>query len=145
MRGTTVQYTTGCDMLHISLKIERNVYLLNTVLLHYCPDLQPSLADLCFIYNANLNSCLMRSEDTSSRCGLAALPPLVKSSRAASQSLYDNSFAVVGPKLWNILPALIKNEDTITSLKATVHSLCSRYPDTYDYVASLLLKTATPC
>ena len=48
-------------MLHISLKIERNVYLLNTVLLHYCPDLQPGLADLCFIYNANLNSCLMRT------------------------------------------------------------------------------------
>ena len=35
----------------------------------------------------------------SARLGLAALPPLVKSSRATSQSLYDNSFAVVGPKL----------------------------------------------
>ena len=66
----------------------------------------------------------------SARLGLAALPPLVKSSRAASQSLYDNSFAVVGPKLWNILPASIKNEDIITSFKASVYSFFSRYPDT---------------
>ena len=41
--------------------------------------------------------------------GLAALPPLAKSSRAASQSLYDESFNIVGPKLWNILQALVKN------------------------------------
>ena len=64
------------------------------------------------------------------RLGLAALPPLVRSSRALSQFLYDNSFDVVGPKLWNVLPASIKDEDTITSFKESVYSYCSRYPDT---------------
>ena len=67
------------------------------------------------------NDLQISFSEGSARLGLAALPPLVKSSRAASQSLYANSFAVVGPKLWNILPASIKNEDTITSFKTTVY------------------------
>ena len=34
----------------------------------------------------------------------AILPPLVKSSSQRNQSLYDGSFAVIGPRLWNIVP-----------------------------------------
>ena len=37
---------------------------------------------------------------------LAVIPRLHTSSRAKFQTLYDNSFAVVGPKLWNILPTM---------------------------------------
>ena len=76
------------------------------------------------------NDLQISFSEGSTRLGLAALPTLVRSSRASSQSLYDNSFAVVGPKLWNVLPASIKDEDTITSFKASVYSYCSRYPDT---------------
>ena len=76
------------------------------------------------------NNLQISFSEGSTRLGLAALPPLVKISRAACQSLYQNSFAVVGLKLWNILPASIKNEDAITSFKATVYSFCSHYPDT---------------
>jgi len=70
------------------------------------------------------------SENNTRLGSMAVLPSLVRSSRAAHQTLYDNSFAVVGPKLWNILPASVKNEDTIDSFKASVYSFCSRYPDT---------------
>ena len=64
----------------------------------------------------------------STRLGLAALQPLAKGSIDSSESLYDNSFSVVGP--WNILTTLMKNEDTITLFKAWIYSFCSRYPDT---------------
>ena len=61
---------------------------------------------------------------------LAVIPCLLTSSRAKFQTLYDNSFAVVGPKLWNILPATVKSEETITSFKAAVYNFCSSFPDT---------------
>jgi len=76
------------------------------------------------------NDLQITFSEGSNRLGLAVLPPLTRSSRASSQSLYDNSFAVVGPKLWNILPASTKNKDSITSFKASVYDFCSRYPDT---------------
>ena len=68
--------------------------------------------------------------DSNGRSGpLATIPSLVRGSRAVHQTLYDNSFAVVGPKLWNILPASVKNEETITSFKAAVYTFCSSFPD----------------
>ena len=66
--------------------------------------------------------------DSNGRSGpLATIPSLVRGSRAVHQTLYDNSFAVVGPKLWNILPASVKNEETITSFKAAVYTFCSSF------------------
>ena len=90
------------------------------------------------------NDLLISFSEGSARLGLAALPPLLKSSRAASQSLYDHSFAVVGPKLWNILPASIRNE--IQSLHLKPQSTASAHVilTLLHYVASLLLKMATP-
>ena len=35
---------------------------------------------------------------------LAVIPPPRKNSSAANQSLFDSSFAVQGPKLWNAMP-----------------------------------------
>ena len=41
-----------------------------------------------------------------SRLGIRAIvPSLIRSERPANQSLYEHSFAVVGPTLWNTLPA----------------------------------------
>ena len=76
------------------------------------------------------NDLQISFSESNGRSGpLAIIPSLVRSSRAAHQTLYDNSFAVVGPKLWNILPASIKNEDTIHSFKAAVYTFCSSFPD----------------
>ena len=35
---------------------------------------------------------------------LAVIPSACRHSSAANQSLYDNSFVVIGPKLWNAMP-----------------------------------------
>ena len=46
---------------------------------------------------------------------MAKLPPLSKKCRTKHQTLYDSSFAVLGPKLWNNIPAkltLIQDIDT---------------------------------
>ena len=61
---------------------------------------------------------------------LAVIPRLNTISKAKFQILYDNSFAIVGPKLWNLLPANVKSEDTITSFKAAVYIFCLTFPDT---------------
>ena len=76
------------------------------------------------------NDLLISFSESNGRSGpLATIPSLFRGSRAVHQTLYDNSFAVVGPKLWNILPASVKNEDTINSFKAAVYTFCSSFPD----------------
>ena len=60
---------------------------------------------------------------------LPVISRLHTSSRAKLQTLYENFFAVVGPKLQNLLPANVKSEDTITSFKAAVYTFCSTFPD----------------
>ena len=77
------------------------------------------------------NDLQISFSESNQRLGpVAVLPRLPTSSRAKFQTLYDSSFAVVGPKLWNILPATVKNEETVTSLKAAVYNFCSRFPGT---------------
>ena len=47
---------------------------------------------------------------TPSRLGLQAnVPSISKTSKQRHQSLYDNSFAVLGPRLWNALPSYLSN------------------------------------
>ena len=57
-----------------------------------------------------LNGCSPNDIDINfcdqSRKGVRAkVPPLCKSSSLRNQSLYDHSFIVQGPRLWNTLPA----------------------------------------
>ena len=61
---------------------------------------------------------------TNQRRGIKVqVPPLSRTAGQRAQSIYDSSFAVVGPKLWNTLPAKIS---TIT-LKSTFKTALSRY------------------
>ena len=40
------------------------------------------------------------------RLGIRAkIPPLAKQSMMRHQTTYDNSFSVLGPKLWNVIPS----------------------------------------
>ena len=56
-----------------------------------------------------------------SRRGIrSVVPPLNRQSSRRNQSLYDNSFAVLGPRLWNILPA---NMTEISEKEAFKHQL----------------------
>ena len=64
------------------------------------------------------------------RTGIKAKVPCVKSgSSIGYQSLYDNSFAVLGPRLWNCLPAHINKIAKFEPFKEKLTSLLMRIPD----------------
>ena len=55
------------------------------------------------------------------RRGLCAnIPTLSKKSKLKAQSLYDSSFAVFAPRLWNTLPKMIRQEVSFQRYKATL-------------------------
>ena len=66
----------------------------------------------------------------SSRHGLKAnLPQLSKSSTTRHQSLYDSSFAVLGPRLWNIIPCSLTHEPDFQQFKNSVTKFVQSVPD----------------
>ena len=72
---------------------------------------------------------------------LAVVPSAYKYSSAANKSLYDNLFAVTGPKLWNAMPY------HFNSISASNHSSlnsCCRYP-IHRLSGGTLSRTQTRC
>ena len=64
------------------------------------------------------------------RTGIKAKVPSIRGNSATgNQSLYDNSFAVMGPRLWNCLPARINTISTFEQFKEKLTSLLMRVPD----------------
>ena len=58
------------------------------------------------------------------------VPPIPKKSPAYARSIYDSSFAVTGPKLWNILPRSVTCASSLESIKSRLTShILSTYPD----------------
>ena len=53
----------------------------------------------------------------------AVVPSAYKYSSAANQSLYDNSFAVTGPKLWNVMPYHLNSISDNIALQITAHTI----------------------
>ena len=51
---------------------------------------------------------------------MAYVPPLPRSIPARAVSLYENSFAVRAPKLWNCLPKSVKDAKTLDAFKSTL-------------------------
>ena len=65
-----------------------------------------------------------------SRTGIrAVIPPLNRVSRQFNVSLYENSFAVVGPKLWNTIPANLTTIHSQDSFKNKLTSWMKGLPD----------------
>ena len=57
----------------------------------------------------------------SDRRGICAnIPILSRSAKLRFQSLYDSSFAVLAPRLWNTLPKRIRQEESFTKFKASL-------------------------
>ena len=54
------------------------------------------------------NCCDIKFKMTPRNGITAVIPPLAKSSTLRNQTLYDRSFAVQGPKLWNKVPNTVK-------------------------------------
>ena len=57
------------------------------------------------------------------------LPPLVKNSKAKYQKKYDDSFPVIGAKLWNLLPKKIKVKKSLFSFKSALSKYITQVPD----------------
>ena len=58
----------------------------------------------------------------------AVVPPLV-SSNSKAQSLFDKSFSVKGPQIWNIVPKTIKSTDNLEQFKIKLDKWLFEFPD----------------
>jgi hypothetical protein len=68
-------------------------------------------------------------EDTG-RCGFKArvpAPPVAKSAKI--QALYDRSFSTRGPKLWNCLPKLVRDQTEMDKFKSELGTFLAQIPD----------------
>ena len=59
----------------------------------------------------------------------ATLPAMIRGSTLKAQSSYDDSFAVMGPKLWNCIPADTTLKDSLTSFKTSLGKFLEQIPD----------------
>ncbi|CAL8390071.1 unnamed protein product [Boreogadus saida] len=68
---------------------------------------------------------------SSKRNGITAkLPKLSKSGKAKHQTMYDTSFAVLGPKLWNLIPANVSSVKDLEVFKIELKKdFLSKMPD----------------
>ena len=82
--------------------------------------------------NLTNNDVGITFQDTGSltRMGIVAnVPPLPRSIPARAVTLYENSFAVRAPKLWNCLPKPVKAAKTLDAFKSTLGSFTDQIPD----------------
>ena len=75
------------------------------------------------------NDIGMKFRETSRRGTIAVTPPLVKGCSQRNQSLYDSSFAVLGARLWNIVPVDIKPIRSFLSFKEKLSRFLASFPD----------------
>ena len=75
------------------------------------------------------NDIGMKFRETSRRGTMAITPPLVKGCSQRNQSLYDGSFAVLGARLWNVVPAEIKSLRTFQAFKEKLSQFLATFPD----------------
>ena len=66
-----------------------------------------------------------------SRLGIQAkIPPMMKKSSQHNQTLYDGSFAVLGPSLWNVLPSSLHTITNQEQFKTKLTEFLFNIPDT---------------
>ena len=114
------QRLQSLKLMSLQRRRERFIIIhMHKILYHLAPN------DVCIQFNA------------SERRGITAIiPPINKHSSRKHQSLYDSSFAVMGPKLWNTLPRHVNTKESAASFKTalTNHILqCPDYPPTKGY------------
>ena len=59
----------------------------------------------------------------------AVVPSLVSTSSASNQSIYDRSFAVVGPRLWNLLPSHLTVISSLVEFKNALAGYMAQFID----------------
>ena len=60
---------------------------------------------------------------------LATIPKARRSTSAANQSLYEHSFAVMGPKLWNAMPYHLNGISDLEQFKSRLTKFLLTVPD----------------
>ena len=75
------------------------------------------------------NCCDIKFKMTSRNGIITVIPPLAKSSTLSNQTLYDRSFAVQGPKLWNNLSNTVKTAQSFDSFKISLLKFLALIPD----------------
>ena len=95
------------------------------------------------------NCCYIKFKMTPRNGIIAVIPPLAKSSTLRNHTLYDRSFAVQGPKLWNKVPNTVKTAQSFDSFKISLSKFLTLMPDNhpvsgYSYSWSNSLVDYTP-
>ena len=65
----------------------------------------------------------------SERRGIVVLIRPLSKTNLKAETLYDNSFAVLAAKLWNLLPANVTLMTCFSTFKAGVDHFLSQFPD----------------
>ena len=76
------------------------------------------------------NDLVITFSDQGRRGIRAAVPPLNKSATNKAQRMYDESFAVMGPRLWNCIPAETTRKTKLSTFKTSLGSFLMTIPDT---------------
>lgn len=82
------------------------------------------------LHNSQVSNDLQIQFKDKGRTGIkATVPPMTKTGSSAHQTLYDESFAVIGPKLWNSIPAELSRIDKFESFKRALTKYFKEIPD----------------
>ena len=75
------------------------------------------------------NDVNVKFSATSRRGHQAVVPSLVKTCSGHNQTLYDSSFAVMGPRLWNLVPVGIRSIESMEQFKSLLTAFVNSFPD----------------
>ena len=81
------------------------------------------------LHNVVPNSSDIQFKTTHRHGVVAVIPQLSRSSSLHSQSLYDGSFTVIGPKLWNKVPQTVKAAESFIKFKYSLSDFLALIPD----------------
>ena len=60
---------------------------------------------------------------------MAHVPPIMTNGNTKAKTLYDHSFAVVGPRLWNLVPKKVKDATSLFAFKSHLDEFLKTIPD----------------
>ena len=81
------------------------------------------------LYGQTSNDLQIQFHSRSRLGTLATIPSLSRASSSRHQSMYDSSFAVLGPKLWNAMPYYLNGIADFAPLKSRLTAFMLSVPD----------------
>ena len=81
------------------------------------------------LHKINPNDLNIQFTTTERKGVLAIIPPFPKAASTKNTTLYEDSFAVMGPKLWNLLPIETRDLAKLESFKVSLSKFLDQFPD----------------